>query len=414
MNQKRTLLLTSIGAGLEYYDFVIYALLANFIGDSFFPNNNHYTAIMTTFAIFGIGYVVRPIGGILFGIIADCYGRKKAFTATIFLMSVSTFMMGITPPYLYWGLTAPCIFVILRILQGLSYGAELPGSLTFLAEHIAAKNRGKKCSIMIASMGIGVTIASFVSYLIIHFLTTKQMNLWGWRLPFILGGFLALIGYFLRKYTTETPLFIKMKKDNFNTLALALKNNYKNLLRGFGFVIFPACFVIFGLFMPSYLHDYFKYQLATIYLINTVGNIWVVILLPIFGWYSDHVGRKKLLLMIAILVVLFILPLFKCLAYANIFALCGFIICYYTIIASLASCYFAMLAENFPTSIRYTGIALCYNLTYTVAAFAPVLFSYICKNTKNPENISFVFIILAILTIFSVLTVTDRTGKELV
>jgi MFS transporter, MHS family, proline/betaine transporter len=410
---KHIILLASIGTGLEYYDFVIYAFLASFISNSFFPNTTYYVSMMATFATFGIGYIVRPIGGVFFGIIGDRYGRKKALTLTIFLMAISTFLMSIMPSYSHWGLLAPLIFIFLRILQGLSYGAELPGSLTFLIEHITPKNRGKKCGLMVSSMGIGVTVASFISYLVTHFLTLEQMNLWGWRLPFMFGGSLALVGYFLRKYASETPLFIKTEKHELNVLIKILKNNYKNVLRGFGCATFPACLVVFGLFMPSYLHDYFKYELPTIYLISTFGHILAAVLLPILGWYSDYIGRKRLLIIALIIIMLSILPLFKWLTYESTLALWGFILCYHVMLAFLGSCYFTILAESFPTSIRYIGITLCYNLANTFAAFIPIVFSYICKNVINPENVSVVFIALALLSIFSTFTILDQTGREL-
>lgn len=412
MNIKKVVCLTSFGSGLEYYDFVIYALLADFISVNFFPNINYQISLMETFAVFGIGYIVRPIGGIIFGIIGDRVGRKKIFTITIFLMAISTFLMSIMPTYSDIGIMSPLIFILLRIFQGISYGAELPGSLTFLVEHTNNKNRGRNCGLMVASMSVGVTIASFISYAVTVFLSNEQMNSWGFRVPFMLGGVLAIVGYFLRKHTTETPLFSKVKKESI-FVGIA-KRNRKNLFRGLGFMVFPASFVVFGLFMPSYLHNYFKYELSSIYLMNTLGGILASILIPFLGHFSDYVGRKRLFLIILIMIMLFIFPLFSMLAYKkNIFILCSFIFCYHAMIAGLASCYFAMLAENFETQIRYTGIAFCYNVAYTAAAFIPAGLSYICKLISSPENVSVIFILLALITTLSVILAQEKAGEGL-
>jgi len=414
IKQKYLILLAGIGTGFEYYDFVIYAFFAKFISYNFFPNNNYYLSMMATFATFGVAYVVRPIGGILFGIMGDRYGRKKILTTTIFLMASSTFLMSLTPSYSSLGIVAPIIFVFLRIVQGISYGAELPGSLTFLVEHISAKNRGAKCGLMLSSMGIGVTVASFISYLVTHFFTLEQMNLWGWRLPFMFGGLLAVVGYFLRRYVSETPMFVAIEKYDLKKTVAIVKNNCKNILYSFGCAFFPACLVVFGLFMPTYLHDYFNYELPPIYLASTFGHILNVMLLPTLAWFSDYVGRKKQIIMALIIIMLGIWPLFKWVSNENSLALWGFILCYHAMLAFLGSCYFTILAENFPTSIRYMGIALSYNLAQIFSAFIPMIFSYICKNIINPINVSFIFIALALLAVFSVLMINDKTGKKLV
>lgn len=412
-NQKNVVLLTSIGAGLEYYDFIIYALLATFISNNFFPNASHYAALIATFTIFSIGYIVRPIGGIIFGMLGDKFGRKKIFTSTIFLMAISTFLMGIAPTYAQIGLLAPLIFAILRIIQGLSYGAELPGSLTFLTEHADAKHRGKKCGFLTASMSVGISLASFISYLTTHFLSDIAMNAWGFRIPFLLGGVLAFIGYFLRKHTIETPFFAEAKKLDFYSLLKLISGNYKNLLYGLGSVIFPASFVVFGLFMPSYFHEYFNYELSTIYLLTSIGSILMALSLPFLGHLSDKIGRRKILIGVLVGISILMIPLFRGLAHANLVVLCLFLFCYYATLAGLGTSYFVILAEIFPTSMRYTGISVCYNIAYVIAAFLPVILNYLCKYLANPTNISVLFILIAMLTLFSAIKIQDRTGKKL-
>jgi MFS transporter, MHS family, proline/betaine transporter len=303
--------------------------------------------------------------------------------------------------------------MILRILQGFSYGAELPGSLTFLTEHVDAKQRGKKCGFLTGSMSLGVSAAAFISYLVTHFLNDAAMNSWGFRVPFILGGLLAFVGYFLRKYTVETPFFMRTEKHDFHALAKLFTHNYKNLLSGLGCMMFPACFVIFGLFMPSYLHEYFNYELSTVYLLTSIGSILIAVLMPFLGHLSDKIGRRKILISVLLGISILLIPLFKSLAYNNLLVLCLFMFFYYATLAGLAVSYFVMLAEIFPTSMRYTGISFCYNIAYTIAAFLPVILNYLCKYLVSPTNIGILFILIALLTIFAALNVQDKTGKEL-
>lgn len=413
MNNKKITLLTSLGAALEYYDFVIYALMANFISKHFFPTFDSYAALIATFGIFAVGYIMRPIGGVLFGILGDRFGRKPTFLFTLMLMACSTFCMGIVPTYVTWGLSASLIFMLLRMIQGISYGAELPGSLIFLIEHVNHESRGRNCGFMISSLAVGVTTAYFVAYIISHVLTNEQMASWGWRLSFLFGGVLALVGYFIRKKTVETPLFIKLENKNHQVIKNIATNYWKNLLQGLGLMMFPSAFVIFGLSMPSYLHDSFGYRLTDVYLVQTISHIYSMILIFFIGGLSDYIGRKRLLLITLIATALIMFPLFKILLQQNIFGLSIFIFVYQTIIAFMAGCYFAMLAENFPTAVRYTGVAFCYNIAYVFAAFVPMIIAYMGKIAIKAEYVSLVFIILVTITILAVLTIRDQTRVEL-
>jgi MFS family permease len=413
MQAKKITFLTSVGAGLEYYDFVIYALLAGFISKHFFPLTDHYAALMATFGIFAVGYFVRPAGGVIFGMIGDRIGRKKVFLASILLMAVATFIMGIIPTYASLGLTATIIFSLLRIIQGISFGAELPGSLTFLTEHVGKSYRGTHCGFMVASIGLGVTIGSLVTYILSILLSKHAMAVWGWRIPFLLGGILAIIGYFIRRHTEETPYFTRATHRVKNALVTLFSQHFKQVLLGFGIIIFPACFVVFVLCMPTYLHDVFGFRLSDIYLVITLGYIWSTLLIPLFGWLSDYMGRNRLLFITTLLFVIFGFFLFAILHFRTFVSLLIFMLLYQTIVAAMAACYFAMLAENFPTQVRYTGVALCYNVAYAVAALIPLLVNYIYKITHNTTYISWLFVIVAAITMICALLIQSHTRKEL-
>jgi MFS family permease len=413
MNTKKITILTSIGSGLEYYDFVIYAMLAGYIANQFFPKTNYYTNLMGAFSVFAIGYFIRPIGGVIFGSIGDHFGRKKTFLISMFLMAISTFSIGLLPTYSKIGITSTIIFTLLRLIQGIAIGAELPGSLTFLTEHVSNNNRGTHCGFMVASVGVGVMIGSFVICVLSNLLTNIQMLTWGWRIPFLIGGGLAVIGYFIRKQTRETLYFIAKTKEYKHVLLELFQNHLKQVICGIGIILFPACFIIFILVMPVYLHMLFHYSTHNIYLAITLGYIWSALLIPPFGWLSDRIGRKKLFLLSIFLMMSGNYLLFSLLNIKTTLSLYVFILIYQLIVAVMAANYFPMLAEAFPTSVRYTGVAFCYNVAYVLASLTPLLIGCLYKSWGHSFiSITAIFSALSFITLVSTIAIQNNMSKE--
>lgn len=411
MKQSKITFLTSIGAGLEYYDFVIYSLLASFISQQFFPNSNHVAALFATFGVLAAGNIIRPLGSIIFGIFGDRFGRKKVFSNTLLWMAFATFLMGITPTFSVIGLAATFIFSLCRIVQGVTCGAELPGAITFLSEHINEKHHGLHFGFMVSSVGLGVTLGSFVFWIITTILTPEQMSSWGFRLPFLLGGVLALVGFFIRKYIPETPAFLAIKNTN-NKMNFQLSGqHFAQTSKTLGILIFPACFVTFFLVLPTYLHDIYHYTFPSIYLVTTIGYLWSSFLLPFFGWFSDHFGRKKLLCVSTLLFMIFSFPVFSLLKLETYWALFSFVLFGQTIIAAMAASYFALLPQAFPTAFRYTGTSFSYNIAYSLAALIPLIATYFYEVCKNPNYMVGFFVLLAAITAISALTLGTKNEK---
>lgn len=408
MKQSKITFLTSIGAGLEYYDFVIYTLLATYISKQFFPASNHTAALFNVFIVFALSNIIRPIGGMLLGILGDRFGRKNIFANTLLWMSIATVIMGITPTFTSIGIAATIIFSLCRILQGITCGAEIPGAATFLLEHIATKRRGLHFGFMVSSIGLGVTFGSLIVWILTKTLSDTQILSWGFRIPFLLGGTLALVGFIIRKYIPETPEFLAIKNPNIKTILTSLNTiSLKQVLNTIGILLFPACFVTFFLVLPVYLPAVYHYSLADVALATTVGYLWSTFLLPIFGWLSDYIGRKQLLFISALLFLICSQPIFSLLQLETSWALWIFVIFGQTIIAALAACYFILLPQSFPATIRYTGTAFSYNIAYTIAALIPVIANYIYNVLKKPVYITVLFILLALITAIS--TVMHRT-----
>lgn len=413
MKQSKITFLTSVGAGLEYYDIVIYSLLAEFISQQFFPSYNHTAALFATFGVLALAYIIKPLGGVIFGILGDRFGRKKVVANTMLWMAAITFVMGLIPTFSTIGLTATVLFSICRILQGLVFGAELPGALTLLSEHIDAKRQGIHFGFMISAVGLGVSLGSFVIWILTKILTDGQLLAWGFRIPFLLGGGVALVGFYVRKHIPETPVFLAAQKAKLKLKPMLIKNYYWQVLNVIGILLLPACFITLFLVLPVYLHDIYQFPFSDIYLAMTCGYIWSAILIPIFGWLSDYIGRKFLLLMAACIMVVCSFPIFSLLQTNSYWSVVGFILFGQTMIAMMSASYFVLIPQAFQTAIRYTGTAFSYNVSYAIAAVIPILVNYIYGVLKRPAYIAWMFILLAIITVVSTLFLKIKSDAVL-
>lgn len=397
--KKSVLLLTGLGSGLEYYDFMIYAIFAHYISHSFFPSNDHYASLMATFGVFAVSYLLRPIGGVIFGILGDRYGRKPMVIISINLMAISTFGMACTPSYASWGIAAPLIFTFFRMLQGIALGAELPGALTFLIEHLnQAKQRGLHCGMFVMFISIGASFGALMGYVMPTLTSVTQLYEWGWRVPFLVGGTIAIVAYLLRRNTQETPSFKTTDQRKTNALSDLLVNQPKRLIAGCCLLLFPATWIAFGLSLPTLLPSMAHFPLTNFSLYNTLSFIWATVLLPFMGYLSDIIGRRRLLLIGTGSAIILLLFLPTIMASEQQLSLLVFLFCYQSTVAMLAGCYFASLTENFPVAVRYTGIAFCYNTIYAIAGFIPGLSNTIYHFHHQVIHLAGFFILLATIT----------------
>jgi MFS family permease len=406
-------ILSSIGSGLEYYDFVIYIMLAPYLSENFFPAKDKSLDFILTMGIFATAYIVRPLGGMIFGHFADRYGRKKAFLNAILIMAASTVCIGLLPTYKVLGIVSPLLLVALRLIQGISQGAEIPGAMTFVAEHAQSQSRGLLLGILISGIGLGASLSSLVNFILTIHLSHQQMLTMGWRIPFLLGGVLALVGYLLRKKVYETALFLAQPPAHHFPLIELFQKHKLALLKSFIIILFPACLIISGLFFPAYLSHYFAYSVSQIYFAMTVSLLWCSVMLILFGFLSDYIGRKFLMMSATLISILFLYSLFKLLLLKNSQSLILFMLLYQTLIAALAASYPSILAEFFVTKIRYSAIAVTYNFSYTVAAFFPMLVSVLISDHNRPMLVPMLLSGVSFLSFLVLIFTRDGTGKSL-
>lgn len=412
----RIVFAASLGGGLEVYDFVIYIFFAPILSKLFFPNDDHLMGLLSTFLVFSAGFVTRPLGGLIFGFYGDRFGRKNGLVVTLLLMGLSTIIIGCLPTYHQIGVLAPIMLTILRLIQGLAIGGDLPGALTFVGEMSPIHHRGMNCAWIYFGINAGNLIACAVAGLITFAFSELHLIAWGWRVGFWLGAVILLIGLYCRSKLDESSLFLILKQRKLllthPTIKLFNRENWGMLLCGFGIVGFWA--VIVGqlfLYMPTFLHAIYGVTMHNALFYNTSNLIIFTLLIPVFGRLSDLWSRKKLVLIIAIAFLLFVYPSYYLMKEHYIFI--GF-----TILSILSAAFTgavpAMLPEIFPTNIRYSAIALVYNVGFAISGAAtPILISSLMHHEHISGIKALNLLAASLVAIVCLIFIKDRTGKEL-
>ena len=319
--ERKIIFASSLGTVFEWYDFFLYGALATVLSKQFFAGVNDTTAFIFALMAFAAGFLVRPFGALVFGRLGDMIGRKYTFLMTIVLMGLSTFAVGLLPTYASIGIAAPIMLVLLRMLQGLALGGEYGGAATYVAEHAAPGKRGFNTSWIQSTATLGLLL-SLVVVLSCRYLTGDQFEVWGWRLPFLLSIVLLCISTWIRMSMHESPAFVKMKAEGKTSKAPIRESfgKWENLK-----IVLIALFGInAGQAVTFYTAQFYVLFFLTQMLkmdpaqANTLLIISVVIGAPFFiffGWLSDRVGRKPILMLGLLLATVLYFPLFKALSY---------------------------------------------------------------------------------------------------
>lgn len=385
----RTVTTSMIGNLFEWYDFALFGYFAAIIGKLFFPDEEPMTRLLLSFSIFASGFVVRPLGGIIFGHIGDQWGRKSALVLTILLMAIPTAMIGVLPTYESWGVWAPVSLIVLRMLQGISMGGNYGGSITFTVEHSDPKHRGLVGSFAVTACMMGFLLGSVTAAIFTHFLTEAQLYSWGWRLPFLLGVLICFVGFYMRRRIPESPEFVQEQraghiehapvKEVFTTYASTLA------IVVFTVMLHDTSFYLLFVYMATYLSEVLGLAKGAAFTINTV-NLIVVCLITIFSaWLSDRIGRKKVMTAAAIMFIVTTIPLMKLITMTqNIWAIMGI----QGILAIAVGGYFgplpAMMVETYPTQIRYSAISITTNISGPLfGGAAPMLVTFLIQQTGS-------------------------------
>ena len=411
---------TSIGNVLEFFDFTIFSFVGTLVAKLFFPAVTEINQLLLTFATFGVGFFMRPLGGLLIGIYADRAGRKAALVLTIAMMSLGSLMIGLAPTYATIGLASPLIIVVARLLQGFSAGGEVGASSVLMIESAPRDKRGYFTSWQFGSTSLGVALGAFSAILLSSLLTPAQFGEWGWRLPFLLGAFIAPVGYYIRRNLEETIHREASKTAAAGSHATALKPKSGSHIRHglIGMVVIIGGITtsyIMGLFLPTY-------AIRQLGLPPTVGlsagalvGLIGFIVAPFAGLAADRFGRKPLIVWSRVALVAITYPAFAWLVAApDAWRL-------YTIALGLGALLsvqmtptITLVTEIFPRRIRTTGMSVVYGFGVAIfGGFAQFMATLLMSATGSSLAPAWYLIACIVVSSIALPFCIDRTGEAL-
>ena len=408
----------NIGVALEYYDFMIYGLMMPFIMPLFFQSNDPVVSTAKAFSVFALGYVARPLGGILFGQLADRKGRRDAFTSAMMLMGSATLLIGLLPTHTILNTTYSALPALLligcRLAQGLSFGAELPGAITITSESSEPEKRGIRCGFVISSTSIGAIFATGILALLTYTLTPADITNWGWRIPFLLGGTLAFISSHLRTRMYETPEFTQVEQTKkmsgpWSPLHMVITQHPVSVLTGIGLILLPAAMIITNIFFASHLISAYGFEPASVYSSMTIALVSSIFLVPLFGWLVDQLGIKTVLICTCAIFTVSCQHMFALLDTHTNWGLLSFLILWQVFLCASIACALPWLTRIFPTEVRFTGVSLCYNIGYVICAFLPNIYTFL--GTTNPRIVPYTLCSIALLALVCALII-ERIKKH--
>lgn len=410
---RKVVIAGMLGNALEWYDYALYAFTTLIISKLFFPAGNETAHLLATLGIFAVGFVARPFGGIFFGVIGDRFGRRKALVLSIFMMAIPTGCIGLLPTYEHIGILAPVLLTIIRVLQGLSLGGAFSGSMTFLVEHAPAGKRGAVGSASVVSLILGFMIGSLVCLAVKAPLTVEQYENWGWRIPFILGIAISLIGFYIREHCEESPTYEAAKREG--TLSKTpvrdvLRMEMKHMVQAIGiYMSVTMPFYLVATYFITFTEHTLMRSNSEALALNFMNMSILLVLSLTSGWLSDKVGRRKVLAWAAVLYLLAAYPSFMLLKQPELSS----IVLGQVLMSIVVGVYIgpvpALLVEIFPTRVRYTGMSLSYNIAAaTFGGTAPMACQWLINKTGDIYSIAYYVMLCAVVSLIALYFYRDR------
>ncbi|HTW51268.1 MAG TPA: MFS transporter [Stellaceae bacterium] len=413
--RRRAILSCSIGNFFELFDFTIYGYFAVAIARAFYPSGSMFS----TFATFGAAFLMRPVGAIVLGAYGDRMGRRAALVVTIGLMAAATGFTGLIPTYRSIGVWAPIALVICRLLQGFSTGGEWGGAAAFLVEYASPGRRGLVGSMQQFSTQIGSVSGSLSAALLASSLSEGDFYAWGWRIPFVIGFVLGPIGYYLRRKVAETPAFeraVEHRAVERSPLFAAIREYGVRMLQAFGLSII-GCLAnfTFVIYLVNYAINTMKLPPGSALTCAVCSGLIVVTLTPLVGFLSDRIGRRPMILACALLNLVFDYPLFLLAIRGGTFAsLLGALMCNAVFQSMYTGVIPSILAEMFPTRVRYTGLSVSYGFAVVLfGGFAPLVSTWLVSATGNPLAPAFYIMTGGAISAAAILSMREHLNTPL-
>lgn len=407
----KAIFIGSIGNLVEWYDFYAYTAFALYFASSFFPGNNPVVQQLNAAVLFAIGFVMRPIGGWLFGHLADHYGRRKALMLSVLLMCFGSLMIAALPTYASIGAAAPLLLGLARMIQGLSLGGEYGASATYLSEVAGEKNRGFYVSFHYVTL-IGGQLCAILVLLVLQqlFLTGEQMRAWGWRIPFLIGALLAITALMMRRNLFETDAFIETKKVAKRESSIRTLAKYpRQVLIVIGLTAGgTTAFYTYTTYMQKFLKLSVGLRDNQTTIVTAASLIFALCLQPIYGALSDRIGRRPLLIWFGLMGTIFTIPLLRSLQSVRT-GMGAFLLiaAAWLIVAGYTSINAVVKAELFPTAIRATGVGLPFAITTSIFGGPVESIALMFKNIGHEAWFSYYLTCVIAISLFVALMMRD-------
>lgn len=367
---RKAVVASMVGNAVEWFDYGIYGYLAPVFAVVFFPESDQTAALLSTYAVLAVSFLVRPLGGVVMGRYGDRRGRKFVLSFTILLMSGGTVAIGLLPSYATIGIAAPALLLLCRLVQGFGAGGEYSGAVSFVVEYGPAHKRAYYGSWVAVSVFVGLLASSGFATLLTSALSEASLHSWGWRVPFLVAAPLGLIGLFIRSKMEDTPEF-KQVVEAGNVAAApvteAVRTCWKPMVAFFGFAISNAVgSYLFSSYLTTYLTTAGGHSKSEALLANSIALVVLIVALPFGGKLCDRIGRKPCLLIGIGLLGVLILPSFMLAAQPGFGAVLGSELVFAVALFFISPVVTVSVAEMFPAEVRVTAGAITYNLAFTV------------------------------------------------
>jgi MHS family proline/betaine transporter-like MFS transporter len=386
--RRRVVIASVIGNALEWFDFIVYGVLAATIARVFFPASASETRLLAALALFGIGFIMRPLGAVFFGVYADRYGRRAALSLVILLMAIGTALLAAAPSYAAIGIGAPLLVLTARMIQGFSVGGEFGTATTMLIEYAPRNRRGLYGSFQMSSQALSFVLGGLAAFLITTNLPAEAVESWGWRLPFIFGALVGPVGVYLRRRVDESPEFSQLQttyKRVSTPLRSVFASHMRELIAAFSIIVAgTSTLYVLSIYLPLFATESLGIPARQAQIGLVFANLLIAILVPFAGLLSDRVGRRAVMLPALVifcgLLVLMMHRLIDDPTPAHLFQT--------QMLAVLIAFIFgpapALVAEIFPVAVRSTGVSISYNVAVALfGGFAPFLNVWLVERTGN-------------------------------
>lgn len=428
---RKVLIAGGLGTLLEYFDYASYSYLATTIAVVFFASEDRTAALLSTFAVFALAFLVRPIGAFVWGSLGDRLGRKTILSTTILLMSGSTFLIGFLPGYATIGVLAPILLLVLRMTQSFAASGEYAGAGTFIAEYAPPHRRGLLTSVVPLGSAAGFLLASLMATVFYTTMSPEFLQSWGWRIPFLIAGPLGVLGLWLRTRLEDTPQFRHVQElerqqrqlDAAERAATSRAHRWAEVRRslpsmGKALLVMSlnaGAYYLLLSYTPTFLIEQAHMSESSSNLVVTIGLVAYLVIIPIMAHFSDRFGRKRTLLISSIAFIVLSYPMMTLLTRGGLLLATTVLIVGLVFFAMNDAVFPSFFTEMFGTRSRYLGFALPFNVgAMLFGGVAPLIGTWLIKVTGNSSSPAFFLIFVGVLSLIGLLLSRETARTELV